>query len=110
MMRCAAAWLALVAVLCGPAQAQDARSLAADMVGQWELSTAGRDKTCVVTMRGDQAPQGFKLELDKDCAAALPFTRSIAAWSIKGLDIVRLQDAKGQPVIDVNLMVSRFSA
>lgn len=71
------------------------------MIGQWELSTAGRDKTCVVTLKGDQTPQGFKLELDKGCASALPFTRSIAAWSIKGLDIVRLQDAKGQPVIDV---------
>jgi hypothetical protein len=101
LRRAGAAWLALVAVLCGPAQAQDARSLAADMIGQWELSTAGRDKTCVVTLKGDQTPQGFKLELDKGCASALPFTRSIAAWSIKGLDIVRLQDAKGQPVIDV---------
>lgn len=96
-----AAGLVLVAILCGPTQAQDARTLAADMIGQWELSTAGRDKTCVVTLKGDPAPQGFRLELDKDCAAALPFTRSIAAWSIKGLDIVRLQDAKGQPVIDV---------
>lgn len=103
MMRRAAAWLALalVAVLCAPARAQDARSLAADMVGQWELSTAGRDKTCVVTLKGDQTPQGYKLELDRGCADALPFTRSIAAWSIKGLDIVRLQDARGQPVIDV---------
>ena len=32
---------------------------------------------------------------------ALPFTKDITAWSIKGLgDIVRLQDAAGQPVID----------
>ena len=34
------------------------------------------------------------------CAAALPFTKDIAAWNIKGLDIVRLQDVTGQPVID----------
>jgi hypothetical protein len=34
------------------------------------------------------------------CAAALPFTKDITAWNIKGLDIVRLQDAAGQPVID----------
>ena len=33
-------------------------------------------------------------------AAGLPFTKDISAWSIKGLDIVRLQDASGQPVID----------
>ena len=84
-----------------PANAQDTRSLAADMVGQWELSTAGRDKTCVITLKRDAAPQGLKLELEKGCADALPFTKSIAGWSVKGLDIVRLQDAGGQPVIDV---------
>ena len=83
------------------AHAQDARTLAADMVGQWELSTAGRDKTCVVTLKPDPVPQGLKLELEKSCGDALPFTKSIAAWSVKGLDIVRLQDAKGQSVIDV---------
>ncbi|RTL53691.1 MAG: peptidase [Bradyrhizobiaceae bacterium] len=85
----------------GGAKAQDARSLANDMVGQWELSTAGRDKTCAITLKSDGAPQGMKLELDKGCAAALPFTKTIATWSVKGLDIVRLQDAKGQSVIDV---------
>ncbi|MEH2511015.1 hypothetical protein V1291_002369 [Nitrobacteraceae bacterium AZCC 1564] len=97
------ALLALAAVIvCGTsARAQDARSLTNDMIGQWELSTAGRDKTCVVTLKGDTTPQGLKLELDKGCGDALPFTKSIAGWSVKGLDIVRLQDAKGQSVIDV---------
>jgi hypothetical protein len=80
---------------------QEKTGLAADMVGQWELSTAERSKTCVITLKGDPGTGGFKLELEKDCGEALPFTRDIAAWSIKGLDIVRLQDAKGQPVIDV---------
>lgn len=84
-----------------PGRTQESRSLAAEMVGQWELSTAERSKTCVVTLKSDPAPSGMKLELENGCAAALPFTRDIAAWSIKGLDIVRLQDAKGQPVIDV---------
>lgn len=83
------------------AQSQDARSLTNDMIGQWELSTAGRDKTCVITLKGDVSPQGLKLELDKGCGDALPFTKAIAAWSVKGLDIVRLQDAKGQSIIDV---------
>ena len=88
-------------IFIAPAFAQDTRSLVSDMVGQWELSTAGRDKTCVITLKGDATPQGLKLELDKGCAVALPFTKSIAAWSVKGLDIVRLQDAGGQSVIDV---------
>jgi hypothetical protein len=91
----------LALAVCGsPAWPQDASTLKKDMVGQWELSTTERSKTCVVTLKGDAMSQGLRLELEPGCAAALPFTRDIAAWSIKGLDIVRLQDAAGQSVID----------
>ena len=48
----------------------------------------------------ESSPQGLKLELEPDCAKALPFTGAIKGWSIKGLDIVRLQDAAGESVID----------
>jgi hypothetical protein len=91
------AWLA-----CAPqVRAQDASTLKKDMIGQWELATTDRSKTCVVTLKADSGPQGFKLELEPGCATALPFTADITAWSIKGLgDIVRLQDTAGQPVID----------
>ena len=82
------------------ARAQDASTLKKGMVGQWELSTTERSKTCVVTLKSDATGQGLKLELEPGCAAALPFSKEIAAWSIKGLDIVRLQDGSGQPVID----------
>jgi Protease inhibitor Inh len=96
--------LAALAVLLGcttPGRAQDASTLKKDMIGQWELSTTERSKTCVVTLKGDATPQGLKLELEPACAAALPFTKDIAAWSIKGLgDIVRLQDGAGAAVID----------
>jgi len=93
---------ALSASLAGgpPAAAQDAASLKKEMIGQWELATTERGKTCVVTLKGDATPQGLKLELEPGCAKALPFTREITAWSIRGLDIVRMQDASGQPVID----------
>jgi hypothetical protein len=102
--RCAK--IAFVAVLASmtsgsPAWPQDASTLKKDMVGQWELSTTERSKTCVVTLKSDATAQGSRLELEPGCAKALPFTKDIAAWSIKGLgDIVRLQDAAGQPVID----------
>src|SRR5260221_13217220 len=83
-----------------PARAQDS-TLKKDMIGQWELATTERSKTCVVTLKGDTTPQGMKLELESGCAAALPFTKDITSWNIKGLgDIVRLQDAAGQAVID----------
>jgi hypothetical protein len=93
---------ALLALVAGgsPARAQDASTLKKDMIGQWELSTTERSKTCVVTLKSDTTPQGMKLELEPGCAAALPFTRDITAWSVKGLDIVRLQDATGESVID----------
>jgi hypothetical protein len=83
------------------AQAQDAANLRKDMIGQWELATTDRSKTCVVTLKNDAAPQGLKLELEPGCAATLPFTRDVAAWSIKGLgDIVRLQNSAGDAVLD----------
>jgi hypothetical protein len=91
----------LASIACAsPAWTQDAATLKKDMVGQWELSTTERSKTCVVTLKGDSGPQGLKLELEPGCAAALPFTKEITAWNVKGLDIVRLQDAAGQAVID----------
>ena len=92
----------LASMACGvPAWAQDTSTLKKDMIGQWELSTTERSKTCVITMKSDATPLGMKLELEPGCAAALPFTSGITSWSIKGLgDIVRLQDAAGQPVID----------
>ncbi len=96
----AIAALAALAALSAPARAQDATTLRKDMIGQWELATTDRSKTCVVTMKGDQTPQGLKLELEPSCAAALPFTTDIKGWSIKGLDIVRLQDNAGEAVID----------
>ena len=92
--------LSALVALASQVAAQDAPNLKKDMVGQWELATTERSKTCVVTLKSDSTPQGFRLELEPGCAAALPFTKDIAAWSIKGLDIVRLQDATGQPVID----------
>lgn len=95
--------LAVVAMLAAglsAATAQDVSTLKKDMIGQWELSTTERSKTCVVTLKGDASPQGLKLDLEPGCATALPFTKDIASWTVAGLDIVRLQSASGQPVID----------
>jgi hypothetical protein len=93
-----------VLLAAGVAQAQDAGALKKDMIGQWELSTTERSKTCVVTLKPDAASQGLqqgmKLELEPGCATALPFTKDIAAWTVKGLDIVRLETAAGDAVID----------
>ncbi|MBA4037183.1 MAG: peptidase [Bradyrhizobium sp.] len=86
--------------LASPAGAQDTSALKKEMIGQWELATTDRSKTCVVTMKEDSTAQGLKLELEPGCMKALPFTKDITAWNVRGLDIVRMQDAAGQPVID----------
>ena len=96
----AVAALSGLLVMGSPARSQDAATLMKNMIGQWELSTAERSKTCVVTLKPDAMPGGLKLELEPGCAAALPFTRDITGWTIKGLDIVRLQDSTGEAVID----------
>jgi hypothetical protein len=95
-----ALWIALAVAGAIPASAQDTAALKKTMVGQWELSTTERSKTCVVTLKGDGPAQGLKLELEPACPKALPFTKDIASWAIRGLDIVRLQDGSGQSVID----------
>ncbi|CAM5289577.1 Protease inhibitor Inh OS=Afipia felis OX=1035 GN=NCTC12722_00656 PE=4 SV=1 [Afipia felis] len=103
-MRFRAAALAVCALASAwpaAAFAQDGRSLTREMAGQWELATAGRDRTCVVTLKTDAVPFGMKLDLEKGCEETLPFTSMIASWTVKGLDIVRFQDAKGEPVLDV---------
>ncbi|MGH6740551.1 MAG: AprI/Inh family metalloprotease inhibitor, partial [Bradyrhizobium sp.] len=92
--------LSMLVVIASPAHAQDAATLKKSMIGQWELSTTERSKTCVVTLKPDSTPQGLKLELEPACAAALPFTKDITGWNIKGLDIVRLQDSTGEAVLD----------
>jgi hypothetical protein len=92
--------LSALLALASPAGAQDTSALKKEMIGQWELATTDRSKTCVVTMKEDSTAQGLKLELEPGCMKALPFTKDITAWNIKGLDIVRMQDAAGQPVID----------
>jgi hypothetical protein len=83
------------------ANAQDASALKQGMIGQWELSTTERSRTCVVTLSPDVSPQGFKLQLEPGCATTLPFTKAIVGWSVRGLDIVRLQNAQGEAVIDL---------
>src|ERR1700759_1287491 len=95
-----ASLMALVIISPAPSRAQDAATLKKNMIGQWELSTTERSKTCVVTLKPDTTPQGLKLELEPSCAAALPFTKDITGWNVKGLDIGRLQDAAGEAVVD----------
>jgi hypothetical protein len=69
-LRAAIAALSALLAMVSPARSQDASTLKKDMVGQWELATTERSKTCVVTLKPDTTPQGLKLELEPACAPA----------------------------------------
>jgi hypothetical protein len=70
------------------------------MIGKWEISNADRDRTCAITFRADPSGSVFKLELDKACPVEMPEVKGVVAWTIGGLDLVRLLDAKGKPILE----------
>jgi Protease inhibitor Inh len=70
------------------------------MLGKWEISNADRDRTCVLTLRADPAGNVFKLDIERGCPAKMPELKDVTAWTIGGLDIVRLVDARGRPVME----------
>jgi Protease inhibitor Inh len=70
------------------------------MIGKWEISNADRDRTCYLTFKTDPSGALFKLDLDKACAAQMPELKEVIGWTIGGLDLVKLMDAKGKPLLE----------
>jgi hypothetical protein len=70
------------------------------MIGKWEISNADRDRICAITFRADPSGSAFKLELDKTCPVQMPEVKAVVAWTIGGLDLVRLLDGKGKPILE----------
>ena len=91
------------ALMAAPAAAQQPPSPATSeafkaVIGKWQISNADRDRICEVTFRGDPNGGAFKLEFDKACQ--MPELRGVVAWTIGGLDLVRLLDARGKPIME----------
>ena len=102
-MRARPAIFALLAVAASPALAQQSpvgTEAFKSVLGKWEVSNADRDRVCVITFRSDAAGTLFRLDLDKGCPMQMPELKDVVAWTIGGLDIVRLVDAKGKPVME----------
>lgn len=71
------------------------------LVGPWEMSNADRDQTCMVGLKADTAPGGYKLEFDKtDCPGKFPPLKEVTAWTLIGDNNVRLLDSRGRAVYD----------
>ncbi len=94
---------AMLAAAGQPSRAQTAASLKTGMIGQWDLSTAERGKTCVVTLKADAVPQGgshggMKLELEPGCAARCVHASIVACAS----------GARHRPLADAAATGDRF--
>src|SRR5579864_6433709 len=91
----------LAAVMASDVAAQQPPSPASSeafkaVIGKWEISNADRDRTCAITFRSDPSGNVFKLDLDKACTTQMPELKGVVAWTIGGLDLVRLLDARGR--------------
>ena len=97
--------IAVMASCYGGARAQDTPALseaATAMVGAWEFSNADRDKICRFNFRADAAASGYKLDIDKNCPSLFPTTKDIVAWAVDNFGGLRLLDASGNAVIELN--------
>ena len=72
------------------------------LVGVWELSNPDRDRRCTVTFKLDAAPPGRSLTLAPGCAVAFPDLRPVVAWILGNADELKLLDAKGTTLIELN--------
>jgi hypothetical protein len=70
------------------------------MIGKWEMSNADRDRTCQLTFKADPSGALFKLDFEKACSAQMPELKDVVGWTIGGLDLVKLMDAKGKPLFE----------
>ena len=82
------------------AQAPVPSDAAKDMVGDWEISNAARDKTCPVRFKLEPAASGFKLDLDGVCGTAFPALKDVVVWAMGPNDEVRLLNSKGAVILD----------
>jgi hypothetical protein len=72
------------------------------LVGVWELSNPDRDRKCQLTFRLEPAGPGRGVAQSSACAAAFPDLRAIAAWTMGVDDALKLVDAKGDVLLELN--------
>jgi hypothetical protein len=95
----ALALLALTAVFARAQGTPPTSDFAKDLVATaWEISNSDRDKRCPVTFTVDQAPGGFKLELDPACTI-VPL-KQVVAWTLGPKDQLRLVDSNKTPLFE----------
>ena len=89
-------WAAALALAASPAAAQP--DLAA-VVGSWELSLDGANRSCRLMLSPDESPVGRVLRFPAGCRRALPILNRMGGWSTADADHVDLLDARGVPML-----------
>lgn len=84
------------------AQAPQPSDAARALVGVWELSNPDRDRRCTLAFKLDAAAPGRAVTLGPTCAAAFPDLRPTAAWTMGSDDALKLVDAKGAVLLELN--------
>jgi hypothetical protein len=81
---------------------QNSNDAIRNMVGAWEFSNADHDKICHFNFRADTVPNGYKLEIDKNCPSLFPSTKTMVAWAVDNYGSLRLLDSSGNSVVDLS--------
>jgi len=99
-------YLPVFCLLATAALAQAPQSQPSDaaraLVGVWELSNPDRDRKCQLTFRLDASGPGRGVSQSSACAGAFPDLRAIAAWTMGIDDALKLVDAKGDVLLELN--------
>jgi hypothetical protein len=72
------------------------------LVGVWELSNPDRDRKCQLTFKLDTSGPGRAVSQSSACATAFPDLRAIAAWTMGIDDALKLVNAKGDVLLELN--------
>jgi hypothetical protein len=83
-------------------QQNSANDAGHNLVGAWEFSNADHDKVCHFNFRADAVPNGYKLEIDKNCPSLFPSTKNMVAWAVDNFGSLRLLDSSGNSVVDLS--------
>jgi hypothetical protein len=86
-----------------PRSAEDAINA---MLGAWEFSDADHNRICHFTFRGEAAPSGHRVDVDKSCASMFPSTKNISGWALNNYGDLSLLDSHGEAVIELSQVES----
>ncbi|MEJ0091991.1 MAG: AprI/Inh family metalloprotease inhibitor [Methylocella sp.] len=73
------------------------------VLGAWDLSLAGGNKECRLTLRAEPVHGGQFVAMPLGCRHALPILNTIGAWVLPGDNHLDLADAYGKSVLDFTI-------